>query len=46
MCDLFIRVYLLPETEGEAFEMRLSGNAECDRKCPAFPDIYPLDDNK
>lgn len=47
ICDLLsVRVYLLPQTEVEAFKLSLSGNAECDRKCPAFPDVYALDDNK
>lgn len=30
----------------EAFEMHLSDNAECHRKCPAFLDFDALDDNK
>lgn len=47
MCDLLsVRVYLLLEIEVEAFEMHLSGNAECGRRCPTFLDIYALDDNK
>jgi len=47
MCDLLsLRAYLLPETEVKAFEMQLSGHAGCDRRCPAFPDVYALDGEK
>lgn len=47
MCDIFsIRGYLLPEAQVETFEIHLSDNAECHRKCPAFLAVDALDGNE